>query len=371
MLFAVGCSDAANESSSDSADKQQPSVAATVPGNGEENTSVSEIVVIFSEEIDPLTLRTDTIQIIAITQNQEIQIAFTADDLSYITKEKTLKVNVNGNLIEGATHEVRLAGNKNGLGIKDLSGNTLATDSNDFYSWSFVTSSDTVPPEIVPESIKPEKNTLDYGVTSEISIAFTEQINKDSLNAAFSLYQVVGSDLVSVPGTIVYSENSMIATFVPNSALAQGGLFRATINTTLEDLNGNNLVKSQEWEFETTSTPEVLPVFALEKPNASAAAFPIQFILNIQFSEAIDPLSLSTVGSPPSIRLYAVSNPSNFIGVTLSQIDSSVFQFSPNLDLDISTDYRITIEGVENLAGNPMASAYNFDFTTRGRSDKC
>ncbi|MCW3129425.1 MAG: PKD domain-containing protein [Methanophagales archaeon] len=111
---------------------------------------------------------------------------------------------------------------------------------------------DITPPTVI-ESAPAGEN---VPVTTEITVTFSEPMNKKSVESAFSIYP-------EVPGELYWEDNTLI--FTPGSNLDYDTRYVAGIeggDRGAMDLAGNIMVESYEWDFETIS-PELVPPTAI------------------------------------------------------------------------------------------------------------
>src|SRR6185436_19031912 len=102
----------------------------------------------------------------------------------------------------------------------------------------------------------------------------------------------------AVAGTVSYA--GVTATFTPAGNLAPLTAYAATIGTGAKDLAGNALAADFSWSFTTGATPDTTaPTVSATVPANAATAVPINQTINATFSEAMDPLTISTA----SLRL--------------------------------------------------------------------
>jgi len=116
-------------------------------------------------------------------------------------------------------------------------------------TWSFdVEARDTTPPTVI-ENTPTDEN---VPVATEITVTFSESMNKESAEDAFSISP-------SVTGSFYWDDNTMI--FMPSSNLNYGTNYVVELEGAL-DLAGNNM-GSYNWDFETVSLPELIPPTAI------------------------------------------------------------------------------------------------------------
>src|SRR5207249_2103784 len=97
----------------------------------------------------------------------------------------------------------------------------------------------------------------------------------------------------AVAGTVTYA--GVTATFNPVSTLAPNAVHTATATIGARDLAGNALATDFSWSFTTGATPDTTrPTVSATVPANGATAVPINQTINATFSEAMDPLTIST-----------------------------------------------------------------------------
>ncbi|MCX7171238.1 MAG: Ig-like domain-containing protein, partial [Proteobacteria bacterium] len=177
-------------------------------------------------------------------------------------------------------------------------------------------------------------------------------------NLTFTLKQ----GTTDVPGTVSYS--GVNAVFTPTSTLAPSTTYTATITTGAKDLAGNALAALYVWSWTTAAAADTTPpTVILVNPANLAIDVPINTAVNATFSEAMDPLSVSTA----SFTLQVSGPPLGPILTATVDYDalSHIATLTPSVKLTNNTQYTATVtNGVKDLAGNAMVSNYVWTFTT-------
>jgi hypothetical protein len=101
---------------------------------------------------------------------------------------------------------------------------------------------DTTAPTIT--SVSPAEGATGIAVTANVSVTFSEPMDKASAEGAFSIAP-------SVAGAFSWSGNTM--TFDPTADLAAGTTYTATVSTAAKDTAGNALAAAKSWSFTTTT----------------------------------------------------------------------------------------------------------------------
>ncbi len=221
-------------------------------------------------------------------------------------------------------------------------------------------------------------------INRKITANFSEAIAPATCPANFTL--AIGS--VAVAGTA--SCVGKIAIFSPSAPLATATVYTATVTTGVKDLAGNALGTPKTWSFDTngavadaTAPTAVLPT----DPIDTSTGVPVNTNVSATFSEPIDPATVtaatftlkskgSGLGCPPFVFPDTDPCPVTPVDGTASPTGSgSVVTFVPLITLTRSTTgasgitqtYTATIKsgvnGVKDLAGNPLASDLVWTFT--------
>jgi hypothetical protein len=109
------------------------------------------------------------------------------------------------------------------------------------------TFSDTVPPSVSAETPAPSTTGVHWQVP--VTATFTKSVQASSI--AFTL---TGNGGATVPSTVSYTDTTHTATLTPNSNLAAGVTFTATVSGAT-DQSGNVMASPFTWSFTTQSCP--------------------------------------------------------------------------------------------------------------------
>jgi len=213
-------------------------------------------------------------------------------------------------------------------GVTDTAG-TLAPN----YTSTFTTAPPVAP---VVSSTSPASNAPASGVSSPIVATFSKAL--DPATCTPGILTVSGG----VTGAINCNANSI--SFVPSVPLSLGTSYMATVNTGIKDYEGLSLSNNYSWNFN-TRTEYVAPTVIGISHNQS--------VVNAEFSEAMDPLSINSA----TFRISPAA-----AGVVSSSGTGATF--TPTSPLAKDTTYTVTISGVKDLAGNTLAADYVWTFLT-------
>ncbi|HEU5311409.1 MAG TPA: Ig-like domain-containing protein, partial [Candidatus Eisenbacteria bacterium] len=239
-------------------------------------------------------------------------------------------------------------------GVEDLAGNNLASDQ----VWTFTTEPepDTTPPTVTAVTPVEDATDVDPGVNA--TATFSEPVDAGSVNA--TTFQLSGPEGL-VSGVVILSGQT--ATFNPSSPLSYDTAYIARVTTGVEDLAGNSMTSDRVWTFTTEPEPDTTPPsVTAESPVDGAENVDRDVNLTATFSEQVDP---STVNG----TTFLLGDGSAEVSGTVS-LSEQTATFNPSSPLAYSTTYtaRVTT-GVEDLAGNNMASDRIWTFTTEPAPD--
>lgn len=234
-------------------------------------------------------------------------------------------------------------------GAKDLTGHALASN----FVWSFTTGAapDLIKPTV--SSTVPVNAATGVLIGNKLTATFSEAMDPATINTStFTLKQ----GEVAVSGTVAYS--GVTAVFTPTSSLVASTVYTATITTGAKDLAGNTVANDYVWSFTTGATPDIIkPTVTLVNPADHATGVSINKTIAATFSEAMNPLTISTATFTLQQGAAAVSGTVIYSGVTAV--------FTPTSNLAANTTYTATINtGAKDLAGNVLASNKVWSFTT-------
>lgn len=254
-------------------------------------------------------------------------------------------------------------------GVRDTSGTRLETA----FAWQFSTSltADTTRPTATLSV--PSMGTATVATNTKISATFSEAMDASTIDSA--TFTLTGPGITPVAGNVSYAAGAKTATFTPTAPvlLAANTVYTATITTGVTDLAGNTLSGNTGvfpapsnfvWTFTTgTVNDTTTPTVTLTNPLLNASSVCLQKSVNATFSEAMDPLTLTTA----TFTLQKSGSPLGPLlsGTVAYDVPSKVATLNPTAALLASTQYTATIsKGAHDLAGNALAAATVWTFTT-------
>jgi len=236
----------------------------------------------------------------------------------------------------------------------DLAGNTIESE----FEWRFTTgtTSETIPPTV--SSTIPINNAVFVDIGQNISAMFSEPLDPATVTTTT---MTVTSASVPVSGTVTYS--GVTATFHPAANLVADALYDVSISTGVTDLVGNPMANPYHWRFTAGETHETIPPTIISTtPGFAATNVPINQAMSITFSEAMASSSITSASFTLRRGAAPIVSTVTYHGVTAL--------LTPWEPLAYNTEYTATLStDAVDLAGNPIASAHEWRFTTQHSPD--
>ncbi len=328
-------------------DTTPPTILAVAPPDGSTNVATSAfIAATFDEPMDPGTVNATTFTLSSGSTSLQGTVNLSGDG-------RIARFSPTGGLPLGSNLTAQVT-----TGVKDLSGNGLQTTR----VWSFKTTSavDTTPPTIL--AVNPPENSTNVATTAIIAATFNEAMDPGSINpTTFTL----SSGTTPLPGTVSLTGDGLIARFTSSGSLPLGTTLTALLTTGARDLAGNALAQARVWSFTTVGGVDTTPPTIISvNPAENATGVLTSVFLVVTFSEPMDPATIN----PMNIRLMNGGVP--VLGAVTPSPDNRYAIFTPGAALATSTVYTgVVTTGVRDAAGNALASAKNWTFTTTPTAD--
>ncbi|HET6370218.1 MAG TPA: Ig-like domain-containing protein, partial [Nitrospiria bacterium] len=223
-----------------SKDTTPPTIFSKSPDAGEIGVAVNTpIKVIFSEAINPNSVNKNSFQVTEVGAFQPLSGSYDVNDSTAIFRPSF-------NLSPNKSFIVLVS-----LGIKDLAGNTLGTDT----QWKFTTGDDTAPKVTFTAPYNGDPWTA---LNTDIGVVFEGKIDETIINdSTLTLTDGVNS----VPVTKKTAVNN-IAVFTPTVNLEASTTYTATLNhLNIQNSNGTTMKEDYTWNFTTCQNP-CFPRFA-------------------------------------------------------------------------------------------------------------
>jgi hypothetical protein len=212
---------------------------------------------------------------------------------------------------------------------------------------AFACTQDDLPPRVI--ATDPGDLATDVGVDTTIAVTFSEAMDTALTEAGF----------VTTPwlqGAFAWSHDDSEMVFTPVAELGHATEFAVIVSTGATDVSGNHLEATYQFQFTTTTAPDLTaPTVLATAPAGGASGVAVDTALSVQFSEPMD---------AAASQAAFTFNPS-VTGTFSWSEDGSATTFTPDADLAYEATYAVEIgSGATDVAGNPLSSAYTFDFTT-------
>ena len=320
-------------------DRVAPQVSATTPADGSKAVaSNAPVTATFSEPMDPSTLTPGAFTLLAGTTPVPGTVSCVGVTATF---QPTGPLAANTLFAPAITTAVR-----------DLAGNALAQD----FHWTFTTGAlqDTTRPTV--SSTLPADQAIDVVLDDNVSATFSEGMDPLTLTTeTFTLRDAKGP----IAGTVAGLGATVI--FDPAGNLDPETKYTATLTRQATDLAGNAMTTDFVWNFTTGSTLDPgAPDVVLTNPADLATAVPVDSTVNATFSEAMDPLTITTA-------TFKVTRPGpqEITGTVLYDGLSRIGSFTPENGLLPNTTYTATITtGARDLPGKAMGQDHAWSFTT-------
>lgn len=222
------------------------------------------------------------------------------------------------------------------------------------YVWTFTTGAapNTTQPTLV--STLPVNAANSVPINQAVSGVFSQSMDPATINGTTFTLTAPGG--VAVAGFVSYAAIANTATFTPTANLLSSTVYTATISNGAENLAGLGLAAGQApnpWTFTTAAAPDTTkPTILSTNPAAASASTPLNATVNATFSEAMDPLTLTT----NTFQLVDASGAT--VPATVSYHPTSdIATLTPLTNLTANTTYTATVTtGAADLAGNSLGA---------------
>ena len=353
MIFlGAGCSESTTpaDNGGGGGDTTPPVLSSVTP------TDQTHIEVSFSEEVDELTAQyrnhyaVHRYGIIIQSESAPSKRSLDWGDTLYVDSSvlqvdgESVMLSVSPMIVGGTYHLI--ADN-----IEDTSGNAMTVP--DTLNIVGVSTPDLTPPEIINRTPYPGETGV--GIGQSVAVTFSEPMEWGSVIAAFSW---------KAPGDVDVSFDMMniephIFSFSPEYPLENNTTYTvAFAASTAQDYSGNYL-DAVSWSYTTTNVTDTTPPTVVStSPADGATGVPVDAVLEIEFSEAIDPNSMEEGG------IFMTPEPGD--GIVTWTDGGTTLNFDPTDPLLDDTAYSLIIMdgAVTDLAGNPLSGNYSMIFTT-------
>ncbi|MBK7903396.1 MAG: Ig-like domain-containing protein [Proteobacteria bacterium] len=331
-------------------DTTAPVIRLTTPLADDSDVAINTLITAsFSEPMDPLTI-TDAHFVLACPAGTPV-----AGAVGYAVNGSVATLTPASDLPASTTCTAQIT-----TGAEDVAGNALAIAVN----WSFTTGAapDVAAPTV--SSTSPAGNDTGVAINTLITASFSEPM--DPLTVTTASFTLACPADNPIAGSVGYAVNGSVATFTPLADLPAGVLCAATVTNAVEDVAGNTLASPFSWTFTTGAAPDTTaPAVSATDPVDTAADVAINTLITASFSEPMDPL---TITAAHFVLACPAGTP--VAGAVGYAVNGSVATLTPASDLPASTTCTAQITtGAEDVAGNALAIAVNWSFTTGAAPD--
>jgi hypothetical protein len=208
-----------------------------------------------------------------------------------------------------------------------------------------------------PDTQPPEPTGAWAPSPASVQVTFTEAVDPATGGTAGN-YEVFESAL---PGNAVAVATATVAGPVVTLALSSN--LAASTEYTVRVSNVQDLAVPANAITTPVTSPFTSPAGDTTAPTLAAAAASDLSTVTATFSEAIDP---ATGGTPANYTLALTSPPNTTVPIASISVSGAIATLTLGSSLAAGTGYTLTVQNVEDLAGNPMLGQQSMSFTTAG-----
>lgn len=328
-------------------DTTPPTVIAQTPSSGSINaTPTTQIIVDFSESMDPATLTTSTIELYRVSDSFKIPCSIALSSISGASNRRAT-LTPTSSLTYSAQYQAFVR-----TTVKDVAGNALATQ----VSWLF-----TVTAQLSVVSKTPSASATNVSTSTTVVVDFNKALNTGTVTSStFKLINV--STGIQVSGSIAFANGNTKVTLTPSSSLSTSTQYQVILSASIADTIGITLGSEQNWFFTTTVQFDI----SNRNPGVSQTNVPISTTIVIDFTKALNTSSVTTT----SLKLYDTST-SPFSEKAYSKVfgnGNTRITMTPSSALSYSKQYQIVVKsgstGVKASDGSTLSSDKSWFFTT-------
>ena len=310
-------------------DTTLPMVTSAVPFNGATGIGVNEQPgVIFNKAIDIASLNSSTFQVTNGGTPLAGSYWFSSND-TRVEFIPNAPLPINTSLVMTLN------------GVTDQVGNPVS------FTSSFTTGAtpDVTSPSVLTTSI-PSSGSVPTNASITIQFSTSMDVTTFSTGNSGDIYIYDTLLGTRVPATLSWNSAQTVAYLTPTSNLAAGRTYYFYVNSGT-DLAGNQVNGVEITFYAELASASIAPTVVNWNPINGATGVGTNGILEAQFSSAIDPNTLSgvTLSSGGAVTISTSLSAGN-----------TILQLIPAAPLAANTSYTITIAGVKDPVGNPVAT---------------
>ena len=214
---------------------------------------------------------------------------------------------------------------------------------------------DTVPPAV--SQIDPADGAADFPINGVIVVRFNEPLSEPSVvDGTVTLLE----GATPVAGSVSLSSDGLSVSFDPSEPLS--GLTSHTVQVQgVRDVASNLMAGVFESSFTTAEFVDVVaPTVVRTSPVSGQANVPVNTPFTVEFSESMDPATLTTTNFTVRDNVTFVNVP----GMIQVDPDGHTASFVPDQPFAVSRSHSVFLNtGITDAAGNPLPSR-SFSFTS-------
>ncbi len=202
-------------------------------------------------------------------------------------------------------------------------------------------------------STSPVSNAVARPLNSQVVVTFSVAMDPATITSStFTLKDGV----TPVDGAVTSS--GATGTFAPTTNLSPSVVYTATITTGVKSMAGSNLASNYVFSFTTgASTDSIVPTVSSTDPLNLATGVAQSNVVSINFSEAMDPLTITS-------STFTLKQGATPVSGTVAYFESTA-TFTPSTNMALGTTYTATVTtGAKDVAGNALAANTIWSFTT-------
>ncbi len=323
-----------------------PTVTMVTPANGAAGIGLNaKVVLTFSESLNAGTINANNLGLLA----NGVKISSSPSSSS---DNRVVTLTPNGGLLPASSTVTVVATG----GVLDLYGNPLAYFTSQFTS---AAAFDATHPSVTSQ--RPGNSATGVPLSTTVVLYLNEAMNASTIPGGLHISQ----NGVVVNGTAQVTDNGQTIQFTPSLPFLNNALVQVFLDTTAQDVDGNNLTAWQGSFTTAVDLSTVAPSVVSTNPVNGATAVPTNVVIDIGFNEL---LNAGTVSSS-TVTLTQGSNGPTVASTVSLLATGTVIQIVPNATLTANTVYfyQITsgVQGTNRLA----VSASSASFTTGSGTD--
>lgn len=213
---------------------------------------------------------------------------------------------------------------------------------------------DSIAPEVL--KVLPISGATTESVRPVIEIHFSESMNRESVERAFSMALLDPGKYIGKSGVFSWNDDSSIMTFIPSADLIEGITYEIILLNTATDVAGAKIQTGFKQTFEVINTVSPSLVTTIPVDNTQEMAIDSKIV--IIFSHPIDISTLSNIvlSSEKEVKIDRIE---------VDPLSDVSYLLVPEA-LSPHTKYTLTVpKTVYDLRGNQLDQKYVISFTTK------